>query len=305
MTAEHGEAVSDKPVSLRGTTPAWFVSLCRKPWPIFYSFLHFVSSYVKLPPHGRSLAHTFQFVIHWISHYSTLCSVSYRQLLLWVPPWSWIIPVAQLYIRISISFYGSRSFVTVFTRDLHLFLSWVRLIQSIPHLSISQRSISEYSSHFKMRLSCWLCDCVSPIIFRLLYCSCSIKEMQAIASSQKVFQYSSYLSIYLQVFLMASFRLVLTPEPCMNSSPPCMLHALSTLSSLYRSLTLCLAKITNYVVPHFAVFSSFGRNIFLNTLIWNTYSLCLPLNTIDQASHPHISTGILQFCRHVYIQTAN
>jgi hypothetical protein len=50
-------------------------------------------------------------------------------------PWSWALlekpPVAQLLKNLP-TFYGSRRFITVFTRDLHWSLSWARWIQSIP-----------------------------------------------------------------------------------------------------------------------------------------------------------------------------
>jgi hypothetical protein len=39
------------------------------------------------------------------------------------------------------AFYGTRSFITVFTRTLHWSLFWARSIQSIPFHLISQRSI--------------------------------------------------------------------------------------------------------------------------------------------------------------------
>jgi len=39
------------------------------------------------------------------------------------------------------SFYGFQRFITVFTRAHHLFLSWVRCIQSTPSHLISWRSV--------------------------------------------------------------------------------------------------------------------------------------------------------------------
>jgi hypothetical protein len=57
-------------------------------------------------------------------------------------PWGWVLlekpPVAQLLENFP-TFYGTRRFITVFTRTLHWDLFWARSIQSIPsHLNFSK-----------------------------------------------------------------------------------------------------------------------------------------------------------------------
>ena len=48
--------------------------------------------------------------------------------------------------------YGSLKFITVFTRVGHLFLSWVRSVQSTPFQPISSRSFSILSSHWSLNI---------------------------------------------------------------------------------------------------------------------------------------------------------
>jgi hypothetical protein len=54
------------------------------------------------------------------------------------------------HLRISPTFYGTRRFITVFTRALHRSLSWARSIQSIPPHPISLRSILILSSYLRL-----------------------------------------------------------------------------------------------------------------------------------------------------------
>jgi hypothetical protein len=67
-------------------------------------------------------------------------------------PWSRVLlqkpPVAQL-LKNFLTFYGTRRFITVFTRLRHWSLSWARWIQSIPHHPISLRYISILPSHLR------------------------------------------------------------------------------------------------------------------------------------------------------------
>jgi hypothetical protein len=58
-------------------------------------------------------------------------------------------PIVQLLKNFQ-AFYGTRRFITVFTRALHWSLSWVRSIQSIPSYPISLRSILIFSTHLRL-----------------------------------------------------------------------------------------------------------------------------------------------------------
>jgi hypothetical protein len=51
------------------------------------------------------------------------------------------------------AFYGTRRFITAFTRALHWSLSWTRLVQSIPPHPISLRSILIQPTHLRLGLS--------------------------------------------------------------------------------------------------------------------------------------------------------
>jgi len=54
------------------------------------------------------------------------------------------------------AFYGSRRFITAFTRDRHLSLSWASSIQSMPPHSTYWRAILILSSHLRLGLPCGL-----------------------------------------------------------------------------------------------------------------------------------------------------
>jgi hypothetical protein len=59
-------------------------------------------------------------------------------------------------------FCGTWRFITAFKRVLHYFLSWTRLIQSIPPHPMSQRSILILSSHLHLCLPSGLFPCGFP-----------------------------------------------------------------------------------------------------------------------------------------------
>jgi hypothetical protein len=60
--------------------------------------------------------------------------------------------------------YGTRRFITSFTRALHLSLTWARLFQSIPHHSVSPRSFLILSSHLSVGLASGLFSSGFPTI---------------------------------------------------------------------------------------------------------------------------------------------
>jgi hypothetical protein len=69
--------------------------------------------------------------------------------------WSWALleklPIVQPLKNFPV-FYGTRRFITVFTRSFHWSLSWSRWIQSIPSHPISLRSILILSTHLRLGL---------------------------------------------------------------------------------------------------------------------------------------------------------
>jgi hypothetical protein len=62
---------------------------------------------------------------------------------------SWEPPIVQL-LKNFTTFYGTRKFITVFTRALHWSLYWARSIQSIPPHSIPLRAILLLSAHLRL-----------------------------------------------------------------------------------------------------------------------------------------------------------
>jgi hypothetical protein len=69
--------------------------------------------------------------------------------------WSWALleklPILRLLKNFPV-FYGNQRFIIVFTRALHLSLSWARSIQSILSHPISLRSILTLSTHLRLDL---------------------------------------------------------------------------------------------------------------------------------------------------------
>jgi hypothetical protein len=83
---------------------------------------------------------------------SAVCSTKRRNKV-FLTPWNWALlekpPVVQLLKNVP-AFYGTRTFITAFTRASHWALSWARSVQS-PH-SISLRSILILSTHLCLAL---------------------------------------------------------------------------------------------------------------------------------------------------------
>jgi hypothetical protein len=86
----------------------------------------------------------------------------------WLTPWSWTLldrpPVVRSLDSLP-AFYGTRRFITQFTRALHLFLSWARPIQSTSPHPISPRSILILSTHLRLGLPSGLSLAFPPIIY--------------------------------------------------------------------------------------------------------------------------------------------
>ena len=82
----------------------------------------------------------------------------------WLTPWSTVLPEkltgTQLLKKFP-AFYGTRRFITVFTRASHLSLSWVRATKSMPPYPTSRRSILILSSNLRLGPPC----CLLPLGF--------------------------------------------------------------------------------------------------------------------------------------------
>jgi hypothetical protein len=78
------------------------------------------------------------------------------------------VPIVQPFKKFP-AFYGTRRFITVFTRAFHWSLSWARSIQSIPSHPNSLRSILILSTH--LRLSHQYPTC-SPLVPHSCYMPC-------------------------------------------------------------------------------------------------------------------------------------
>jgi hypothetical protein len=70
-------------------------------------------------------------------------------------PWSWDLlekPLAAQPLKNFLAFYGTRRFITVFTRALHRSLSWSRSIQSVSYHPVSIRLFLILSTHLRLVL---------------------------------------------------------------------------------------------------------------------------------------------------------
>jgi hypothetical protein len=87
----------------------------------------------------------------------------------WLNPWSRVNPeklTAPQLDKKLLAFYGTRRFISAFTRARHLSLSWVRSIQSMPHPT-SWSIILILSSHLRLGLPSGLF--LSGLLTRSLY----------------------------------------------------------------------------------------------------------------------------------------
>ena len=153
------------------------------------------------------------------------------------------------------AFYGTRRFITTFTSDRHLSLSWASLIQSMPPHPTSWRSILILSSHLSLGLPSGLFPSGFPI--KTLYMS--------------------------------------LPSPIRATCPAHLILldfiTRTILGEEYRSLSSSLCNFLYSPVTS----PLLGPNILLNALLSNTLSLRSSLNVGDQVSHPYKTTGKIIF----------
>jgi hypothetical protein len=88
--------------------------------------------------------------------------------------WSWALfekPPNVRLLKNFPAFYGTRRFITVFTRALHWSLFWARSIQPLPLYPVSQRSILILSTHLRLGLPSGLFTSGFPtsILYALLF----------------------------------------------------------------------------------------------------------------------------------------
>ena len=149
------------------------------------------------------------------------------------------------------AFYGTRTFITVFTSTRHLPLFWARSIQSMRHHPSSWRSNLTVSFHLRVVFLGGLFPSGFPN-----------KILQASLLSPIR---ATYIAHFILVNLIT--RIVIGKE--------------------YRSFRSSLCNFLHSTVTP----SLLGPNILLNTLFSNTLSLHSSLNVSDQDSHPYKTKG--------------
>jgi hypothetical protein len=161
--------------------------------------------------------------------------------------WSWASLKRPQVVQPLVTFpasYGTRRFITSFTRAFHLYLSWARSIQSTPPKTIYKRPILMLFIHLLLGLP----SGPFPLAFLPITYTCS--------------------------FFLLSCHMSSPPHPprLYNSNYTCQQH---------KSCGSLLCSFLNPPVTP----SLFGPNILLNTLFWNTLSLCSSLNIREHVSH--------------------
>jgi hypothetical protein len=187
----------------------------------------------------------------------TFCSLDLNILVPLVPSslfsyhshsWSWALPEKPPIVQLLKNFpayYGTRRFITVFTRALHWSLSWARSIQSIPHHPIFLRSILILSINLRLCLLTGLVPSGFPtkILYTFLF-----SLNRATCPAQLI-----RLNFIVLIILGEEYELW-SSSLCSFLQPP-------VTSSLFRP------------------------NILLSTLFSNTLSLCSSHKVRDQVLH--------------------
>jgi hypothetical protein len=142
-------------------------------------------------------------------------------------------------------------FITMFTRAFHWYLSWARLIQSIPPHPISLRYIFTLSTHLHLGLPSGLFPSGFPI---------------NILHAFPLLPHSCYMLAHL--ILLDFIILIISDEEY-------KLWSSSLCSFIQSPVTLHLSSV----------------QIFFSAPCSNTLSLCSCLNVRDHVSHPYRTTG--------------
>jgi hypothetical protein len=119
----------------------------------FYGTRRFITVFTRALHWSLSSARSIQSITsHPISLRSILIFLVITN---YLTPWSWALlekPIYTQLLKYFPTFYGTRRFITMFTRALHWSLSGARSIQSKPSHPISLRSILILSTHLRLGL---------------------------------------------------------------------------------------------------------------------------------------------------------